>query len=146
MKTNIGGGIFHFTKYVLFLFFIFVQSCASTSVMRLEGSDFKENLVGQWEGHWHWRARHSGKVRIKISKIDGNKVYLTGFNQGYPSLDTDEVYGRIENSTLLLSWPLLDCTHEYIMKKVDSNNLILDDGHLNCDEGNFGSVQLKKIE
>jgi len=64
MKTNIGGSIFHLTKYVLFFFIILIQSCTSTSVMRLEGNDFKENLSGQWEGQWTY-----GPGRMDIYKI-----------------------------------------------------------------------------
>ena len=61
MKTNIGGCIFHLTKYVLIFIIILVQSCTSTptSVMRLEGSDFKENLSGLWEGKWSYGAGRS---------------------------------------------------------------------------------------
>ena len=107
MKTNIGGGTFHLTKYVLIFFIILVQSCTSTptSVMRLEGSDFKENLSGLWEGKWSYGAGRSDFERIKIIKIDGNKVHLTGYLAGSArGIDADEVYGRIENSTLLLTW------------------------------------------
>jgi hypothetical protein len=146
MKTNIGGGIFHLAKYVLFFFIILVQSCASVSVTRLEGIDFKENLRGLWEGKWQYGAK-SGEQRIKIMKIDGNKVYLTGYSEGGPHPDTDEVYGRIENSTLFLTWPaaaLEGCKEKYEMKRDDSNNLILV-GRFNC-TGHGGPVQLKKIE
>ena len=49
---------------------------------------------------------YSGEVRIEIIKIDGNKVNLTGYAQGGISATaSDKVYGRIENSTLLLTWP-----------------------------------------
>ncbi len=146
MKTNIGGGIFHLAKYVLFFFIKLVQSCASVPVTRLEGIDFKENLPGLWEGKWQYQAL-SGETRIKIIKIDGNKVYLTGYSEGGPYPDTDEVYGRIENSTLFLTWPgasLEGCKEKYEMKRDDSNNLILD-GHWNC-VYDSGTVQLKKIE
>ena len=54
MKTSIRGGIFHFTNYALFFLIILVQSCASTSTIRLEGNDFKENLPGLWEGRWYY--------------------------------------------------------------------------------------------
>jgi len=151
MKTKIRGGIVHLTKYVLFFSIILLLSCTSTSVMRLEGNavmrlegnDFKENLPGLWEGRWYLRNKYSGKVRIKISKIDGNKVHLTGFKEIFRGGDTDEVSGRIENSTLLLSWPN-SITDEYVMKRVDSNNLILK-GHW-FSEGWIDRVQLKKIE
>jgi hypothetical protein len=145
MKTNIGGGIFHLTKYVLFFFIILlVQSCASTSVMRVEGDDFKENLPGLWEGKWYYSGL-SGKENINISKIDGNKVHLTGFMKGSADAgDTDKVNGRIENSTLLLEWPLPGCDEKYTMKRDDSNKLILD-GNYKC--GGFnGKVKLMKIE
>ena len=62
MKTNIGGGTFHLTKYVLFFFIILVQSCTSTSAIRLEGDDFKENLPGQWEGRWYHISGSSGAI------------------------------------------------------------------------------------
>jgi hypothetical protein len=147
MKTNIRGGIFHLTKYVLFFSIILLLSCTSTSVMRLEGSDFKENLPGLWEGKWY-SGSISDIVRIKIIKIDGNKVHLTGWMSGGAHNDLDEVYGRIENSTLLLTWPAgadFGCKEEYTMKRDDSNNLILD-GHQKCSGYGEGKVQLKKIE
>jgi hypothetical protein len=70
MKIIIGGGTFHLTKYVLFFFIILVQSCTSTSVMRLENSDFEENLPGLVEGKWTYGAGHSDMERIKIINID----------------------------------------------------------------------------
>ena len=72
MKTNIRGGIFHLTKYVLFFFIILVHSCTSTSAMRLEGKDFKENLSGQWEGRWTYGPGRSDIYHLKILKIDAN--------------------------------------------------------------------------
>ena len=153
MKTNIGGGIFHLAKYILFFFIILVQSCASVSVTRLESIDFKENLPGLWEGRWSYGAGREGIKRIKIIKIDGNKVHLTGYlggGQG-PDADTDidEVYGRIENSTLLFTFPDPEvssgtCREELRMIRDDSNNLILG-GPLQCG-GWKATVRLKKIE
>ena len=146
MKTDIEGGIFHLTKCVLFFFIILVLSCTSTSYMRLEGDDFKDNLSGRWDGKWALGAR-SGPERIKISEIDGNKVHLTGF-QDISDFggSSDEVYGHIENSTLILTWPFLTstgCVEKYKMKRDDSNNLILD-GQFKCSKGN-GTNLLKKI-
>jgi len=89
---------------------------------------------------------YSGEVRIEIIKIDGNKVNLTGYAQGGISATaSDKVYGRIENSTLLLTWPDQDCKDKYTMKRDDSNNLILD-GHQKCGGLSAGKVLLKKIE
>jgi hypothetical protein len=148
MKTNIRGDIFHLAKCVLIFFIILLfQSCASisTPVKSLEGSDFNENLPGLWEGKWS-AGGYSGKQHIKINKIDGNEVYLTGFAQGFGSVpDADEVYGSIENSTLLLTWPDSSCKEKYSMKKDDSNILILY-GTSICESVISGSVQLKKIE
>ena len=88
---------------------------------------------------------YSGEVRIEIIKIDGNKVNLTGYAQGGISATaSDKVYGRIENSTLLLTWPDQDCKDKYTMKRDDSNNSILD-GPSICG-GMVERVQLKKIE
>ena len=146
MKTAIPERIFHLTKYVFFLFIIFLQSYAFASDIRLEGKDFKENLLGLWEGNWTWVGQ-SGKERIKIIKIDENKVHLTGFSEGGNYPDTTKVSGRIENSTLLLTWPEAagsGCTEEYTMKRYDSNKLILD-GHFKCGDIE-GEVKLKKIE
>ena len=144
MKTIIGGDNFHLMKYVLFFFIILVLSCTSTSYMRLEGSDFEKNLPGRWEGYWHF-LNESGKLHIKITGIDGNKVHLTGYAQGSAwNPAQDQVYGRVENSTLLLTWPISGGQEEYIMKRDDSENLILD--------GNWkgqtvsGKVRLRKIE
>jgi hypothetical protein len=147
MKTNIGGGIFHLTKYVLFFSIILLLSFTSTSAMRLEGNDFKENLPGLWEGKWYWGSE-SGKIRIKIIKIDGNKVHLTGFSEGDSmSADTEEVYGDLENSTLLLRWPAAGpggVNEKYTMNRDDSNNLILDGSWKGSNSS--GKSQLKKIE
>ena len=66
MKTDIGRGIFQLTKYVLFFCIILlVQSCASTSDMRVEGDDFEKNLPGLWEGERSSNVPGgSGKIRI----------------------------------------------------------------------------------
>ena len=144
MKTNIGRGIFHLTKYVLFFSIIVLLSCTSTSVIRIEGNDFKKNLPGFWVGNWYWQSE-SGRARFDIIKIDGNKVQIEGYSQGSGSAaETDDVHGRIENSTLLLTWPSIGCKDEYKMIRDDSNNLILD-GHWKC-EIMAGTSQLKKIE
>jgi hypothetical protein len=63
------------------------------------------------------------------------------------SADTEEVYGSIENSTLLLKWPAAGSggvDEKYTMNRDDSNNLILDGSW----EGSTssGKSQLKKIE
>ena len=144
MKTIIGGDNFHLMKNVLFFFIILVLSCTSTSYMRLEGSDFEKNLPGRWEGYWHF-LNEKGKIHIKIKGIDGNKVHLTGYAQGSANIGAqDQVYGRVENSKLLLTWPISGGQEEYKMKRDDSENLILD--------GNWkgqtvsGKVRLRKIE
>jgi len=148
MKTNIGNGTFHLTKYVLFFFIILLLSCTSTSVMHLEGNDFKENLPGLWEGNWTYGPGRSDIEWIKIIKIDGNKVHLTGYQGGGGTgNDANEVYGRIENSTLLLTWIQATgdpCKEELRMVRDDSNNLILD-GPLQCG-GWKAKVRFKKIE
>jgi hypothetical protein len=152
MNTNIRGGIFHLTKYVLFFFIILVQSCASISAVRLEGDDFKENLPGLWDGYWSHQSGRSGKLHINITGIDGDKVHLTGLyvkTQNHP--DSDEVYGRIENSTLLLTWPAVGAEDEYKMKRDDSNNLTLEGNWKGIKSnprtrGLGGWLRLKKIE
>jgi hypothetical protein len=153
MKTKIiGGGIFHLAKYVLFFSIILLLSCTSISGIRLEGSDFEENLPGLWDGYWSHQSGRSGKQRINITGIDGNKVHLTGFyakTQNHP--DTDEVYGRIENSTLFLTWPIPEVEEEYRMKRDDSNNLTLEGNWKGITSsprthGLRGWVQFKKIK
>ena len=146
MKPNIAGHSFHLTTFVLLFSIISFQPYAFASDVLIEGDDFKENLIGRWEGNWTWIAQ-SGKQHLKIIKIDGNKVDLTGFQEHVNYPDTSEVNGRIENSTLLLSWPAAGdsgCIEEYRMIKDDSNNLILD-GQWQSGELK-GKVQLKKIE
>ena len=130
MITNIGKGTFHLTTYILIFLFTLLHSCAttSTSVVHLEGDDFVKNLPGLWEGKWYYQSYWSGPERIKITGIDGNKVHLTGFyaaTSNHP--DTEEVYGRIENSTLFLTWPVPEVEERYKMIKDDYNNLILED-------------------
>jgi hypothetical protein len=144
MKTNIGEHPFQLSKYVIFIFIFLVLSCASTSVKRLEGDAFKKNLPGLWEGNWHF-LNTSGKLHIKITGIDGNKVHLTGYAQGGASVPAqDQVYGRVENSTLLLTWPISGGQEEYKMIRDDSENLILD-GNWKGDTVS-GTVRLRKIE
>ena len=146
MKPNIAGSSFHLTKFVLLFSIIFLQSYAFASDLQIEGNDFKDNLTGQWEGKWTWIGQ-SGKENLKIIKIDGNKVHLTGFQEGGNYPDTDKVSGRIENSILLLSWPAAGesgCNEKFKMIRDDSNNLILD-GHWKCGETE-GDVRLKKLE
>ena len=145
MKTNIGGGTFHLINYVLFFFIILVLSCTSTSYMRLKGSDFEKNLPGRWEGYWSHHSGPKGKLRINITGIDGNKVHLTGYAQGGANVpDQDQVYGRVENSKLLLTWPISGGQEEYKMKRDDSENLILDGNWKG--QTDSGKVRLKKIE
>jgi len=153
MKTNTSGRIIHSTKYILFLLVIFLaQSCASISAIRLEGDDFKEKLPGLWDGYWSHQSGRSGKQRINITGIDGNKVHLTGLYVKTPNHpDSDEVYGRIEDSTLFLSWPIAEVEEEYRMKRDDSNNLILEGNWKGIKSsprtrGLSGWVRLKKFE
>lgn len=145
MNTYPRKKTFHLATYFLFFIFILLQSCASTSAIRVEGNDFEKNLPGRWEGKWS-AGSFSGKQHIDILKIDGNKVDLTGFQEGvgaYP--DTDEVNGRIENSTLLLTWPASSCDEKYTMKRDDSNILIID-GRSECGAAPTAIVRLEKIE
>ena len=152
MMKIIGGDNFHLRKCVLFFFIILAQSCASTSAIRLEGNDFEENLTGMWEGRWFYQSAWSGPERIKITGIDGNKVHLTGLyvkTRNHP--DSDEVYGRIENSTLFLTWPVVGVEEKLTMKRDDSNNLTLEGNWKGLDSNlrtrNLrGSVRFKKIE
>jgi hypothetical protein len=150
MRRNKKFGIYHITKFVLLFFLIALfQSCATTSTSNthIEGPEFRKNLPGFWEGYWHGPGR-TGKKHINIVKLDGNKVHLTGFTaRSDYSPDTKEVYGRIENSTLLLTWPLAGhngVNDKYKMIKDGSNNLILNGIWRTS---NFsGTSQLKKTE
>ena len=147
MKAIIRGAAIHQTRYVLIFIIILLQSCASTSGVRLEGNDFEENLPGLWKGSWRMTG-NQGAENIKINKVEGSEVHLTGFMAGGGvDPDTDEVYGRIENSTLLLTWPAAGdsgCKEKYSMKRDASNRLMLD-GNQIC--GNITlSVSLFKIE
>ena len=147
MKMKIRKGIFHLTKYVLFFSIILLLSCTSTSVMRLEGNDFEKNLPGLWKGKWIYGVGRSDIAYINIIKIGGNEVHLTGYLGGGGSgKDNDEVYGHIENSTLLLTWIGAGdiCKSELRMLRDDSNNFILN-GPLQCG-GWKAKVRLKKIE
>jgi hypothetical protein len=129
MKIIIGGGTFHQVRYIFIFFIILLPACASVSFERIEGSDFKESLPGLWEGSWKATA-HQGNQYIKITKVEGSEVHLTGLMKGGATdPDTDEVYGRIENSMLLLTWPAaLDsgCKEKYKMTRDASNKLRLD--------------------
>jgi hypothetical protein len=148
MKAIIGESNFQLAKCILFFFVVLVLSCTTTSVARLEGNDFKENLPGLWEGRWSYGPARSATERIEITKIDGNKVHLSGYQAGIAFPDTGEVYGRIENSTLYLTWPAASasgCNDELRMIRDDSNNLTLD-GTFKCGGIASGKVRLKKIE
>ena len=129
MKTIIGGGIFHQVRYIFVFFIILLQACASTLAgTRIEGSDFKENLPGLWEGSWR-ATGNQGNQHIKIIKVEGSEVHLTGLSKGGATdPDTDEVSGRIEDSKLLLTWPAMmdsGCKEKYTMKRDASNKLAL---------------------
>jgi hypothetical protein len=115
--------------------------------VRIEGNDFEENLPGRWEGHWKADLfSQSFKQGLIISKIDGSKVHLTGYANQSSGPTLNEVYGRVENSILFLTWkvPEGECEDEYIMKRDNSNNLILD-GNYTCPQWS-GKAKLKKIE
>jgi hypothetical protein len=129
MKTDIVKGTFHQVRYIFIFFIIILQACASTPAgTPVEGSDFKENLIGLWEGDWH-SGNAQGREKINIIKVEGNEVQLTGLmGGGGVDPDSDKVSGRIENSTLLLTWPDVaeyDCNEKYVMTRDDSNNLTL---------------------
>ena len=111
--------------------------------MRIEGNDFEKNLPGRWEGNWQV-SRFSGPVRIKISKIEGNLVQLTGFLDTGDFGWSDDVYGRIENSILILNWPAFSETDRYEMKIDESNNLLLHGSYRSPQYS--GTKRLKKIE
>jgi hypothetical protein len=150
MRQKPETGVFDLTKFVLFIFFIFlIQSCVATSppVRRVESAEFKERLPGIWEGSWNWSGR-SGKRRIQIIKIDGNRVDLTGYTaRGDYWADTDEVYGRIVNSALILTWPQAGpngVSDRYTMLTDDASNLILDG--IWRTPNSSGTSQLKKID
>ena len=134
------------TFFIIFL----LQSCAatSTSVTRIEDREFRKNLPGLWEGNWYLSAGRSGKKRIKIIRIYGDKVDLTGYASGGDHwAATDEVYGRIEDSALLLTWPGTGqngVNDRFTMIKDDSNNLILDGNWRSSSF--YGTSQLKKTE
>jgi hypothetical protein len=129
MKTTMRGGTSHQVSCILIFFIILLHACASTpSGTPVEGSDFKENLIGLWEGEWQvGNAR--GKEKINIIRVEGNEVQLTGLMKGGGvDPDSDKVSGHIENATLLLTWPDVaeyDCKEKYVMTKDDSNNLML---------------------
>ena len=129
MKTIIRGGTFHQVRCIFIFFIILLQACASTPAgTRVEGSDFKENLIGLWEGSWKSTGTQ-GNQHIKIIKVEGNEVQLTGLmGGGGVDPDSDKVSGRIENSRLLLIWPDVaeyDCNEKYVMTRDASNKLRL---------------------
>ena len=152
MKKIIGEDNFDLKKCVLFFFIILIQSCASTSAIRLEDDDFEENLPGLWEGRWYYQGAWSGPERIKITGIDGSKVHLTGLyvkTRNHP--DSGEVHGRIENSTLFLTWPVVGVEEKHKMIRDDSDNFILNGSWKGIDSnprthGLRGTVQFKKIK
>jgi hypothetical protein len=60
---------------------------------------------------------------------------------------SDKVSGRIENATLLLTWPDVaeyDCKEKYVMTRDNSNNLMLN-GRQRCGQW-VGNVYLHKKE
>lgn len=148
MKTSMRRNIYRLTVYVIFFIMIFLfQSCASTStsIKHLEGNDFEQNLPGRWEGKWSWGG-YSGEKNVTIIKINGDNVQLTGHMGGSGSFSaSEEVYGHIENSRLLLTWPASDCKEKLRMERDDSNNFMLDGG-ATCAGISGGRIQLKKIE
>lgn len=134
MKIIIEGGSFHQVRYIFIFIIILLQACASVSGERIKGSEFIENLPGLWEGSWN-STWNQGNQHINIIKVEGSEVQLTGFVQGGSTApDTDEVYGRIENSMLLLTWPAATeygCKDKLTMKRDASNKLRLD-GNSEC--------------
>ena len=144
----IRGNTFYLTRYFLFFLIISLQACASTSGVRLEGNDFVKNLPGLWEGRWY-ASGTSGIIRLKITKIDGNIVHLTGYTENEVYGDTEEVNGRLENGTLLITWPTAakdGVNEKYTMSRDDSGNLTLNGKwHAKIDLSS-GYSRLNKIE
>jgi hypothetical protein len=94
---------------------------------RIEGRYFIDNLTGQWKGRWHYADGQYAIYQIKIIKIDGKKVQLTG-SRGTDTSGSgaDKVYGHVENSTVLLTWPIAgggQCKDELRMTKHNSDQL-----------------------
>lgn len=148
MKTIIGGVTFHQVRYVFIFFIILLHACASTPTgTHVEGSDFKENLIGLWEGQWQ-NSGAQGSHKINIIKVEGNEVQLTGLlGGGGTQPDSDIVSGRIENETLLLTWPDVseyDCNDKLKMMRDQSDNLMLN-GSQRCG-AYIGNVYLYKKE
>jgi hypothetical protein len=134
-------------RYIFIFLIILLQACASATGIRVEGSDFKENLPGLWEGRWRGSGVQ-GMEQIKIIKVEGNEVHLTGFmGGGGEEADTDKVYGRIEGATLVLTWPEgwgSGCKGKYFMNRDASNNLTLV-GNQSCSNA-VVNVLLRKIK
>ena len=105
-------------------------------------------MPGEWEGKWTYGPGRTDTYSLKIIKIDGNEVHLTGFFGGGGSgHDDTDVYGRIENSILLLTWPNTtegQCKDELRIIRDTTNNLILV-GQTQCG-GWVAKLRLKKIE
>jgi hypothetical protein len=145
MKTIIEGGSFQQVRYIFIFIIILLQACASVSGERITGSEFIENLPGLWEGSW--KATNQGNQHINIIKVEGSEVQLTGFAQGGTTTpDTEEVYGRIENSMLVLTWPAASeygCKDKLIMTRDASNKLRLD-GNSECGPYHFIVSLFKK--
>jgi hypothetical protein len=115
---------------------------------RIEGRYFIDNLAGQWEGKWHYADGQYAIFQLKIIKIDGKRVQLTG-SRGTDTSGSgaDKVYGHVENSALLLTWPIAgggQCIDELRMGKYNSDQLILV-VQTQC-EGWEARFSLKKIE
>jgi hypothetical protein len=96
---------------------------------RIEGRSFIDNLAGQWKGRRPYADDQYAIYQLKIIKIDGNKVHLTG-TRGTDTFDSgdNEVYGHVENSTLLLTWPISgggQCKDELRMIKHNNDPLRL---------------------
>ena len=148
MKTIIGEGTFYQVRYLLIFFIILFQACASTPTgTRVEGSEFKKNLPGLWEGHWS-NGSVQAKEYIEIINVEEYEVHLTGvMGGGGVDSDTDKVSGRIENEVLLLTWPeawTYGCTEKYRMYRDESNNLTLI-GNQSCSRI-ISNVVLRKTE
>lgn len=98
-------------------------------VKRIEGRYFIDNLSGQWKGRWLCADDRYAIYQLKIIKIDGNKVHLSG-SRGTDNSGSsdDEVYGHQENSALFLTWPTTgggQCKDELRMIKDSHDHLKL---------------------
>ena len=141
MKT-ICKGFFGMVTSLILVFSM--QSCTTTKYTRLEGDNFKEKLVGKWEGRGG--GSRSREYRLEITEVDKGKVYIAGgYRQGHSSSPTAyEVDGYIKNSMLFLEWEHCHAVEEYKLLGDESDNLTLDGVY------NFGvrtgKIVLKKIE